>query len=92
MAYNPFIGWGREDLERELRSAQEDLAAGSSSIKATAGDVISEARVDKSPEARIKLLLLALNRLDPTTYPIADITPIDRTRVTFLGSDVLRLD
>jgi hypothetical protein len=85
MAFNPFLGWSVEDLLRELRSAQEDLAAGASITRAGASDATSEQRIDKSPEERIRIILRALNRIDPDTYPIADITPTDRTRIVFNG-------
>lgn len=72
-----------EELERELKGAQEDLSAGSTMTRAGAGDAQADSRVDKSPEERIKLLYKALNRLDAVRYPIADITPIDRTKIIF---------
>lgn len=87
MAFNAFIGWSREDLEAELRAAQEDLAAGKAVLKVGAGDSSTESRSDASAMERIKLLLKALNKISPDDYPITDITPIDRTRGTFWGAD-----
>lgn len=87
MAFNAFIGWTREDLETELRAAQEDLASGKVGTKTTAGDVSSESRTEASAIERVKLLLRALNRIDPDAYPIDQITAIDRTRATFWGSN-----
>jgi hypothetical protein len=83
MAFNPFIGWSVEDLEEELRAAQEDLAAGKSTTKVGAGDANVESMTDKSPEARIELLLRALNLQDPVKYPIAQITRITMTKAAF---------
>jgi hypothetical protein len=83
MAINYFINWSREDLERELRLAQEDLSAGKSTTRAGAGDASVENRVEKSVEERIKLLLKALNAIDPTAYPIDSISAITRTKAAF---------
>lgn len=83
MAYNPFIGRSLEWLEAQLEAAQTDLGAGSVVNYAEAGDAKTQTKIDKSPDERIKLILKALNKIDPDTYPIADITAIDRTRVTF---------
>lgn len=83
MAINYFIGWTREDLEEELRIAQEDLAGGKSTTRAGAGDANTESRVEKSIESRIQALLKALNLIDPVTYPIGQVTAIDRTRLVF---------
>lgn len=85
MAFNPFIGWSREDLESELRSAQEDYAAGKSNTRTGAGDVMSESKTDTSTIGRIKQLLKALHAIDPVAYRIADITAIDRTKGVFWG-------
>lgn len=70
-------------MEAELRTAQEDLAAGSAISRTGAGDTMTESRLDKSPDTRVKILLKALNKLDPDRYPIADVSPIDRVRVRF---------
>ncbi len=83
MAFNPFIGWSREDLETELRSAQEDYAAGKSATRSGAGDAMSESRIESAPLERIKQLLRALNAIAPADYPIASITGNDRTRGVF---------
>lgn len=83
MAFNYFIGWNQQDLEAELRSAQEDLAAGKATIAAQGGDSRIASQIDSSAQERIKLILKALNKLDPTTYPIADITAITKTRASF---------
>lgn len=83
MAINYFIGWDQEDLETELRAAQEDLAAGKATTEGRAGDVTSRSQMEQSCQQRIKLLLKALNALDPETYPIDQVTAITATRVCF---------
>lgn len=86
MAFNYFIGWNQQDLEAELRSAQEDLAAGKSTIAAQGGDSRIGSQVDLSAQERIKLILKALNAIDPTTYPLASVSAITTTRACFSDS------
>jgi len=81
MAINYFIGWEQEDLERELRAAQEDLAAGKSMIQSSAGDAEGRFMREASITERIKALLKALNVVDPATYPIDQISAITVTKV-----------
>jgi len=83
MAINYFIGWSQEDLEAELRVAQEDLAAGKATSRAGAGESNTESRIEKTIEDRIRLIFRALNALDPDTYPIDQITPSSVVQVTF---------
>jgi len=83
MALNYFIGWTQSELELELRAAQEDLAAGKATISAGAGDANTASRIEKSCEERIRMILQALNKLDPDTYPLDQITPISETRIAF---------
>lgn len=73
MAFNPFIGWSQADLETELRKAQQELADGVQIHTTGSGDVSASGTVQRSAETRISQLLLALNRIDPVTYPAADI-------------------
>jgi hypothetical protein len=87
VAFNPFLGWSREDLEGELRAAQEDYAAGKATTKVGAGDASTESRVEVSTIERVKALYRALNAIAPDDYPIEQITAIDRTRGTFWGAD-----
>jgi hypothetical protein len=86
MAFNAFLGWSREDLERELRAAQEDYAAGKATTKVGAGDASTESRTEVSTIERIKVLYKALNAMAPADYPIDQITATDRTRAVFWGS------
>jgi hypothetical protein len=83
MGLNYFIGWSRQDLERELRRAQEDMAAGASIESAGSGDVNSRNRTEHSPSERIKLLLKALSALDPEAYPASSTVAIRQTRIQF---------
>lgn len=83
MAINYFIGWSVDELRTELRAAQEDLAAGKSITRSGAGEASFENQVEKSIESRIQLLLQALNKLDPATYPIDQVTAIDRVKISF---------
>ncbi len=77
------MGWSQSDLESALEKAQEDLAAGKMTTGAGDGTVMVKNSIDARPETRIRRILLALNKLDPTTYPISQITPITVTRVIF---------
>lgn len=83
MAINYFIGWSVAELEAELRLAQEDLAAGKSITNSGAGDASMASRIDKSSEARIEMILKALNALDPEKYPIAQTARITMTKASF---------
>jgi len=87
MAYNPFIGWSQDDLETALRAAQTDLAAGKSTSGAGDGTVMVKNSIDIRPAERVRLILLALNKLVPSAYPIEDITPITQARVIFGSPD-----
>ena len=83
MAINYFIGWGLADLEAELRVAQEDLAAGKAGVLTRAGEVEGRSAVEQLAQNRIKMLLKALNALDPDNYPLDQITAITETRAAF---------
>jgi hypothetical protein len=83
MAINYFIGWNQQDLEGELRVAQEDLAAGKATIMAQAGEARSGSQMEETAQNRIKMILRALNKLDPENYPVDQITAITSTRVCF---------
>ena len=88
MAINYFIGWSQQDLEEALREAQEDLAQGKSTIAAQGGDSRIGSQVDLSAQERIKMILKALNLLDPDTYPIASVSSINTTRACFTSTDL----
>ena len=79
VAYNPFVGKTQAWLEARLEEAQADLAAGKSTVSAGEGNVQFSKLVHQSPSERIAMLLRALNVLDPTTYPLSNITRVTRT-------------
>jgi hypothetical protein len=83
MAINYFKGWSREQLEAALKDAQEDLAAGKSTVSAGAGDANSSSKIDKSAEERIKMLLRALHDEAPEDYPLEEVTATNETRIAF---------
>ena len=83
MAINYFMGWTESELLEELVAAQEDLAAGKSTTEARAGEVGNRSQVEQSAQQRIKLLLKALNAINPTDYPIDQVTAVTATRVCF---------
>ena len=83
MAFNPFIGLSQERLETELRQAQSDLLAGKATIQAGSGEIMIRSQTDVSLQQRIRAILKALNRIDPNTYPAADISPVQQTKISF---------
>lgn len=80
---NPFIGMDQPTLEAALTAAQADLAAGKTVIEAEVPGIRSRNQLDLSPIERIRLILKALNILDPITYPIDQISPSNITRAVF---------
>jgi hypothetical protein len=89
MAVNYFIGWNVQDLETELRAAQEDLATGRATIRTASGDVGQWSQVENSLTARIAMLLQALNRLEPVRYPIGQVTRSSEVRLVFNSSSII---
>ena len=83
MAFNPFLGWTQERLETALSKAQADLAAGKTVIRADVPGISVYNQVDTTPAERIALILRALNKLDPTTYPSDQISRPSTTRAVF---------
>ena len=86
MAFNPYIGRTQAWLEAELAKAQQELANGVQIHTSGSGDVSASGSIQRSAETRISQLLLALNRLDPVTYPAEDIFRPTRS-VAVMGSD-----
>jgi hypothetical protein len=80
---NLFIGWSQQDLETELRRAQEDIAAGKTITQNRSGEVGKVETVEASATARVRQILTALNKLDPATYPADQITPRNRMKAAF---------
>jgi len=83
MAFNPFVGWSQTKLESALADAQQEFAEGKSLASVSAGDGSASKAIQMTPTTRIRKILLALHRLDPVTYPIADIVPTTTTHVSF---------
>lgn len=81
MAFNPFIGWTKSDLETQLRSAQEELASGKQITSSSVGDASFTLQSEMGVRQRIELILRALNRLDPVTYPIDQIVSVNRAKI-----------
>ena len=85
MAFNPFIGRDQAWLESALRKTQDELASGMSAISGGIEGVQFGNIMTIGPTQRLTLLLQALNKLDPDTYPIDDITISTRTVMTYRG-------
>lgn len=83
MALNYFIGWSQEDLETELRAAQEELARGKNFSEIASEGTSSRAEIETKAKERIELLLEALYLLDPDTYPLTSISRTTRTKGVF---------
>lgn len=86
MSFNPFIGLSQTRLESELAQAQSDLLAGKATIDARSGEVMIRSQPDISLQQRIRLILRALNLIDPQTYPADQISPDSQTRIVFNSS------
>lgn len=83
MAFDPFIGWTQVKLEAALLEAQEDLAYGKTLAGGGSGDASANYLVQQQAANRIELLYKKLTTLDPTAYPPASISRLDRTRARF---------
>ena len=85
MAWNPFIGKTQAWLETQLEAAQEELATGKTTISGGVGEVNYQKLLTIGPTQRIAMILAALNKIAPATYPIDDVTIPKRTAATFTG-------
>lgn len=83
MAFNPFIGLSQERLEAELAQAQSDLLAGKATVQVGSGDIMIRSQPEQSLNERIRLILAALNKLDPENYPASLVTPATSTKIVF---------
>jgi len=83
MPLNYFIGKSQVWLEEQLASAQADAAAGKITTSVTTGDLSTGKQVQDDIATRIQRLLYALYLLDPTTYPLANIRRVTRTKVIY---------
>ena len=86
-----FIGWSKEKLQGALAQAQDELAAGQTIMMAgttgPSGGVNSQSQVQLKIEQRIQLILVALNAIDPVTYPAASCKRVSKTRVRVYQGD-----
>lgn len=86
-----FIGWTLDKLEAALTQAQEELAAGQTTIIAgttgPSGGVNSQSQVQLQIQERIQLILIALNKLDATKYPLSSVRRVHKTRVRIFTGD-----
>lgn len=86
-----FIGWTKDKLEAALRQAQEELAAGQTTFQGgttgPSGGVNSESQVQLKIQERIQLILIALNKLDPATYPLSSVRRVHKTRVRIYSGE-----
>lgn len=85
MAWNIFIGKSQAWLEEQLAAAQEELATGKTTIAGGVGEVNYQKLLTVGPTQRIAMILAALNKIAPATYPIDDVTIPKRTAATFTG-------
>lgn len=81
MALNLFIGISRDQLERWLRDAQADLAAGKTLSSYGTGDTNASKQVQMDIRQRIAEILNALNAIDSTAYPAAQTKRVTRTQI-----------
>lgn len=85
MPFNPFIGRDQAWLEARLVEAQDEMASGKSTISANLGEASFGRIMTVGPMERMKMILAALNLLNPTKYPIEQISAPTRTTATFTG-------
>ena len=83
MAFNPFLGRSQTLLESDLAKCQADLAAGKTVIRADVPGISVYSQIEITITERIRQILVALNKVDPTTYPLDQISPASTTRVIF---------
>jgi hypothetical protein len=70
---NPFIGWTEAELLAQRRRIQEEIAAGGMITQSSEGDVSASVMVTSGPMIRLRMVMLALYKLNPDRYPMADI-------------------
>jgi len=85
MALNLFIGMSQAKLEAALRATQRELLTGKSTISANLGEASYSKIMTIGPMERLKMILAALNLLDPIMYPIDSVSVPTRTLGTFAG-------
>lgn len=83
---NPFVGWTETELLAQRRKIQEEIAAGGMLTQSSEGDVSASIMVTSGPVARLRMVMLALYKLNPDRYPMADI-PKNRS-VAIMGQGI----
>lgn len=86
MAFNAYLGKSQQWLESQLALAQADLAAGKTVTRANSDVIGVQNELGLSTTERIRLLLAALNKLDPETYPADQVSPATQTRAVLNAS------
>lgn len=77
---NVFTGISQTQLEVWLAATQKELATGKTLVKTDIDGVSTEAQINTPARTRLRMILKALNALDPTKYPIKDVRRINRTQ------------
>lgn len=80
---NLFIGWTESQLEAKLLQAQTDLADARAQVSLGTVDMNMTQQITQSTIETIRMLYVALNRLNPTEYPLDSISEISSTVATF---------
>lgn len=70
---NPFVGWTESELLAQRRKIQQEIADGGMITQSSEGDVSASVLVTSGPVARLRMVMLALYRINPDAYPMADI-------------------
>lgn len=83
MPINYFLNRSQSDLEADLVSAQNDLAAAKQRTAVNTPHTGVQFQTEESITRRIRRILYALNQIDPTTYPDADTIPVTMAEVRF---------
>lgn len=80
----PFYTRTETQLEQDLKDCEEQMASASRNLSFGSGDVSATKQFILSLEQTQWKLLLALNKMNPTAWPIdgTDI-PVNRVRVSF---------
>lgn len=84
MAFNPFVGKTVAELLEIRSKIQDEIATGSQLQSASAGDVQSSRIIQIGPMERLRMVQLALYRLNPDAYPLSDVP--QRRAVAVMGA------
>lgn len=68
-----YVGWTESELLALRRKIQEENAAGGMVTQSSEGDVSATMMVTKGPPERLREVMLALRKINPDRYPMADI-------------------